>query len=50
MERIDYRRAVGSAVWHWNPNCPKWPAKAFECKYEKPLAENLCGQCGELGQ
>lgn len=48
MERIDYRRAVGTDVWHWNPNCPNWPKQTFECTRHKPVTGEDCQQCGNL--
>ena len=46
MDRQDYRRTVGTDVWHWNPSCPKWPDKAFECTGAKPVTGKECQQCG----
>ena len=46
MDRQDYRRTVGTDVWHWNVNCPKWPDKAFECSSSKPVTGKECQQCG----
>lgn len=45
MDQLDYRRAVGSDVWHWNSNCPAWPTKAYECRSSKPTSGSDCKQC-----
>ena len=46
MGEKDYRRAVGTDVWHWNPNCVKWPTKAYGCTQTEPSAGTKCKECG----
>lgn len=41
----DYRRAVGTDVWHWNSNCPKWPQHSFECSRTSPKTGIRCQEC-----
>jgi len=43
--QIDYRRAVGTTVWHWNSNCPKWPQHSFECSRTPPKNGERCEEC-----
>jgi len=45
MERLEYRRGVQTQVRHWNPNCPKWPTKAYELAREPPLNGDKCKEC-----
>ena len=47
MERIeDYRRAVGTDLWHKSPHCPNWPTQAFECSRTRPSSGRDCDACG----
>jgi hypothetical protein len=46
MDR-DYRRAIRTEIWHWNPACPKWPAKNFECSHAEPKNGTRCKECDE---
>ena len=45
MGRVDYRRAVRTLVWHWNPNCENWPTKAYEVSKEPPANGHKCKEC-----
>ena len=45
MDPTDFRRAVDFDVWHWDPNCEKWPAKTFECSKTRPLTDKMCRRC-----
>ena len=46
VERIDdYRRAVGTDVWHKSPHCPNWPTQAYECARTKPNSGRDCDRC-----
>src|SRR6188508_3348292 len=44
-QQADFRRAVGSTVWHWNSNCPKWPQHSFECTRTSPKSGERCTEC-----
>ena len=46
MQRLDYRRAPASYVWHWNPNCPRWPTRVLESIRTKPSVGLVCEECG----
>ena len=42
----EYRRAVGSRIWHWRPVCTDYPTKAWEISKDKPTARESCPECG----
>ena len=42
----EYRRAVGTQVWHWKPTCPDYPTQNFEISNEKPTTGEPCPECG----
>jgi len=46
MSEVDFRRGVGTHVWHWNPKCRDWPKYTFECTHNKPFTGNMCTTCG----
>jgi hypothetical protein len=44
-EGIEYRRIVGSALWHWCRNCRQWPNKDYETRHAGLTADERCPQC-----
>ena len=44
---VEYRRAIRTEVWHWNPQCQEWPSRTFEIRKAQPFAELLCERCRE---
>jgi len=42
---FEYRRRKGSDVWHFCTNCPDWPTKDYESRWEKPTSGELDNTC-----
>jgi hypothetical protein len=40
-----YRRARGSTIWHFRPDCSQWPWTAFEQVTRTPADGSCCIEC-----
>lgn len=40
-----YRRSLGVGIWHYHPDCVRWPREAFYEQRETPDLYPFCSEC-----
>ncbi len=47
---LAYRKAIGSAVWHFSPDCTTWPTSNYIASQspQQPQDGELCTECTAL--
>jgi hypothetical protein len=43
--KVEFRRNIGSDIWHWCENCSDWPMSNYESSHLKPTSGEYCDQC-----
>jgi hypothetical protein len=43
----NYRKAIGSTVWHFSPHCTTWPARNY-IESQNPQEDEVCSECTAL--
>jgi len=43
----NYRKAIGSVVWHFSSNCTTWPTNNYIVS-RNPLDGEICSECTAL--